>query len=246
MGVSKLAEMTWEEVAALDCGRAVAILPVGAVEAHGPHLPLATDVIIAQEMARRAAERLSDMGRPALLLEPVAYTPAGFAEGFPGTVSVSGEAVRGLIEGVARSLAAAGIRWLCLANSHLDPQNLRALRDVRAEGIGICFADKTRRRWAERLTEEFRSGSCHAGRYETSLVMAARPDLVRSARALLPRLLVPLAERIRGGATRFQEVGMERAYCGDPASATAEEGNRVFDLLADMIVADFLERSGEA
>lgn len=242
----KLAELTWEEVAALDRGRAVAILPVGAVEAHGPHLPLATDVIISQEMARRAAQRLAEMGRPALVLEPLVYTPARFAEGFPGTLSVSAATLRGLIEEIARGLAAAGIRWLCLANSHLDPENLRALRDIRAAGIEICFADKTRRRWVERLTEEFKSGSCHAGRYETSLVMAARPDLVRSLRLSLPNLRVPLAERIRGGAKRFEEVGMERAYCGDPALATAEEGDRVFDILADMIVTDFLERNREA
>jgi creatinine amidohydrolase len=240
VGVNKLAEMTWEEVRALDRGRAVAILPVGAVEAHGPHLPLSTDVIISLEMARRAAERLSDRGRPAVVLEPLAYTPAPFAAGFPGTLSVSMATLRGLVEEIARGLAAAGIRWLCLANSHLDPENLLALRGVQAEGIEICFADKTRRRWVERLTEEFKSGSCHAGRYETSLVMA-----VRAARTALPRLDVPLAERIRGGATRFEEAGMDRAYCGDPASATAEEGDRVYDLLADMIVTDFLERNRE-
>ncbi|HWN67087.1 MAG TPA: creatininase family protein, partial [Haliangium sp.] len=60
MPVLRLAEMTWEELRDVPRERAVAILPVGATEAHGPHLPLGTDVIIAEAMARRGAERLSD------------------------------------------------------------------------------------------------------------------------------------------------------------------------------------------
>jgi len=238
--------MTWEEAQALDKSTAVAILPVGAIEAHGPHLPLSTDVIISEEMARRAATRLSALGRQVVLLDPLTYTPAGFAEGFAGTISLSAETLRTTVREIAESLARAGLRWLCLANSHLDPENVSALRDVQVPGISICFADKTRRRWVERLTEEFKSGSCHAGQYETSLVLAARPALVRDSRRNLPKLGVPLAEKIRAGATRFEEVGMERAYCGDPAAATGEEGARVYDLLADMIVTDFLERNREA
>ena len=81
-----LAAMTWEE--ARDAGerRAAAILPVGAIEAHGPHLPLETDVIIAVAMARSAAERLMARGVATVLLPPLGYTAAGFAQGFAGTI----------------------------------------------------------------------------------------------------------------------------------------------------------------
>src|SRR6266699_6531059 len=81
MAVLDLAQLTWEEVRDLDRAKAVAILPVGAVEAHGPHLPLATDVIIAETMARAAAARLATHGYDAVLLPPLAYTAAEFAAG---------------------------------------------------------------------------------------------------------------------------------------------------------------------
>jgi creatinine amidohydrolase len=76
MAIRELAEMTWEEVRDLARGKAVAILPVGAVEAHGPHLPLGTDVIIAQAMARSGAARIEAQGMPAVILPPVSFTAA--------------------------------------------------------------------------------------------------------------------------------------------------------------------------
>jgi creatinine amidohydrolase len=69
----------------------VAILPTGAMEAHGPHLPLSTDVIIAEAMARDGAARLAARGMEAVLLPALAWTPAPFAAGFPGTLSIRPE-----------------------------------------------------------------------------------------------------------------------------------------------------------
>src|SRR5947208_15704086 len=88
MAVLDLAQLTWEEVRDLDRAKAVAILPVGAIEAHGPHLPLATDVIIAETMARAAAARLATHGYDAVLHPPLTYTAAEFAAGSPRTLSV--------------------------------------------------------------------------------------------------------------------------------------------------------------
>lgn len=242
--------MTWQEVAAVDKSNAVAILPVGAIEAHGPHLPLSTDVIIAQEMARRAGERLSREGWEVFLLPAACYTAAEFARNFPGTVNVERHTLQALITDVAECVRRAGVRWLCLANSHLDPANLRALHEVvefyeGAKGFRVVFMDKTKRRWVERLTDEFKSGSCHAGQYETSLVLAARPDLVRPGYRSLQKVLVNLAEKIRAGARSFEEVGASQAYCGEPAAASAEEGHRSYDALAEMLVTAFLERVHE-
>src|SRR2546425_10165 len=95
MAVLDFAHLTWEEVRDLDRTKAVALLPVGAVEAHGPHLPLTTDVVIAETMARAAAVRLATRGYDALLLPPLAYTAAEFAAGFPGTVSLRPAAAPG-------------------------------------------------------------------------------------------------------------------------------------------------------
>src|SRR5262249_60946917 len=104
-------------------------------------------------------------------------------------------------------------------------------------GVEIACPDVTRRRWAQMLTEEFKSGACHAGQYESSLVLSARPELVREEiRLALEPKLISLSQAIRAGAHSFIEIGGEQAYFGDPAAATAEEGDRGFDILAGMIV----------
>jgi creatinine amidohydrolase len=209
------------------------------VEAHGPHLPLGTDVIIAEAMARACAERLARDGVDALILPPLWYTAAGFADTFPGTVSVEGRTVSDLVIQVATSLARHDITTLAIANAHLDPAHLASLRTAAnspPEGSRIVFLDLTRRRVAERLTAEFRTGACHAGRFEGSVVLAERPDLFRDtvARSLDPNPS-SLSEAIRDGHQRFEDAGGPRAYFGWPADATEQEGRETIRVLGAML-----------
>jgi len=231
--------MTWDEVRDVDRRRAVVVLPVGALEAHGPHLPLATDVIIAEAMARECARRLDAEGDTVLLLPALWSTHAGFAAAFPGTVTVSPETVCSLVGDVAASLAEHGFLTLALANAHLDPGHLSSLRAAVASspsGLTIAFVDLTRRAVAERLTEEFRTGACHAGRFEGSVVLAEAPGLVRedTARTLAPNP-ASLSTAIREGATTFREAGGEEAYFGWPADATADEGRETVRILGALL-----------
>ncbi len=241
MPVTQLAHMTWEEVRDLERGHAVAILPVGATEAHGPHLPCGTDVIIAEAMAEAGAQKLAAGGYHALLLPPLAFTAAGFAAAFPGTISVRPETAAALLVDVATSLHRAGIATLAIANAHLDPDHLAALHAacdaIRDRGLmTVAFPDITRRPWAGRLTEEFRSGACHAGRYEGSIVMARAPDLVRDdIRLRLEANPRSLSEAIRDGKRTFKEAGGPRAYFGYPADATADEGRETVELLGAIL-----------
>lgn len=230
MAVRQLSHLTWQDVGGFDRERAVAILPIGALEAHGPHLPIATDVLIAEAMANTGADRLSARGFDVLLLPVLAYAAAPFAADFPGTLSPDPGALTLQIVGVAESLARHDFEMLALANAHLDPAHLAAIHAavtaVREAGrIRIVFPDVTQKPWAPRLTAEFRSGACHAGRYETSLVMAIRPDLVREAvREHLPPNARSLSAAIAAGQKSFVEAGGPRAYFGYPAEATVDEG----------------------
>ena len=239
MPILRLSDLTWEEVQRLDRGSVVVLLPVGAVEAHGPHLPLTTDGVIAEGMARTAAERLD---RAVLLLPPLPYTTAGYAAGFAGTISVQPGTVSALIVDIARSLSQHGFRTLALVNAHLDPAHLASLHvavaRIREENLlAVAFPDLTQKPWVLRLTEEFKSGACHAGQFEGSIVLAERPDLVREEiRAALPPNPVSLSTAIRAGRSTFEEAGGLRAYFGSPAAATAEEGRRTLQTLGGILV----------
>lgn len=240
MAVWELPDMTWEEARDRLRG-AVAVLPIGATEAHGPHLPLSTDVVIAGAMARAGAERLSQRGHAVVLLAALDYTAAPYASAFPGTISVRPETVTRLVVDIARSLAAHGARALAVANAHLDPAHLAALHAAvdRAEAEGlppVAFPDLTRRPWASRLGEEFRSGACHAGRFEGSVVLAEAPGAVREeVRAGLSPNPASLSVAIREGKRSFEEAGGPRAYFGWPADATAEEGRATVAVLGEIL-----------
>ena len=133
-------------------------------------------------------------------------------------MTIGEETLRALVLEIARSLAEQGFARIVLVNSHFEPEQVRTLREAVAElGPSARLLDLTRRRNAERLTEEFRSGSCHAGRYETSLVLADRPELVRAERrAGLESRMIDMPAAIAAGQTDFVAMGMDQAYCGAP------------------------------
>jgi creatinine amidohydrolase len=249
----ELAKLTYAEVEALLARpeQKIALLPTGSTEAHGPHLPIATDSIIAEEMARRAAEQLNARGFVAVRLPTLHYAVTDWAADFAGSAGISKDAARAVLLDLARRCAVMGFDATVLVNAHLEPDNIATLRGVvrEYEESGapgkLLFPDKTRRRNAERLTEEFQSGSCHAGQYETSLVLAVDPELVRADLAqALPEHVVPLHEHIARGAKSFADCGLEQAYCGDPAKASASEGHATYDALAAMVVDAVVETFG--
>jgi creatinine amidohydrolase len=250
MTVPRWADLTWEEARDLSRERLTAILPVGAVEAHGPHLPLGTDAVIAEGMARAGAERLAQAGVRAVLLPALPYTAAPFGAAFAGTLSMLPEVVVELLAALARELTRQGVAALAIANGHLDPAHLGALAEAAARArrdgsIPIVSPDLTRKPWALRLTDEFRSGACHAGRYEGSIVMAERPDLVRdSIMRSLPPNPASLSRAIRDGVRTFGDAGGPRAYFGWPADATAEEGRTTIDALGQILCDAVLEALG--
>jgi creatinine amidohydrolase len=237
--------LTSPEVAALrDGGRAaVLLLPVGAVEPHGPHAPLATDTIISDGVCRRAAQRLAaDPRVRVLILPPLQYGVTRYAAAFAGAVGVSPQTLHAAVVDLCRALVDQRLPRVVIVNNHFEPEHVQALRravdTVHAElGVRVGYLDLLRRAAAARLTEEFRAGECHAGRYESSLVLAERPALVDTAlAATLPRVAVNMAAAIRDGRNDFLAMGMTQGYCGSPAEATAAEGEATFATLTDLLV----------
>lgn len=247
--MTDLAKRTWMEARELFSAETIALLPIGSTEPHGPHLPLDTDVTIACAQAERAAATLEARGLRAVVLPSINYGLTNFTAGFAGTIGLRPGTLWALVEDVLTALEEQGVGRAILVNGHLEPEHVQVLRGVIKDfpgGTGpgnkmrlhALFADNTRRRWAQTLGEEFASGDCHAGRYETSIVLAADEPAVRAdVAAKLPEKSIHLIEKIQAGARSFKECGADEAYCGDPSAATSGEGDELIDSLAHMIVA---------
>lgn len=237
--MTAFADLTSPQVADLLAGprKPVLLLPVGAVEPHGPHAPLGTDEIISAGMCVRAAARLADDPDVRVLVLPTLnYGVTRFSAAFPGAVSVSEATLHALVVDVCGSLAAQGLSRVVLVNNHFEPAHVETLRKATTEA-GVAYLDLVRRKNASRLTQEFQSGACHAGQYETSLVLAEHSALVDTGlMASLPPVPVNMPAAMADGKADFVAMGMDRAYCGTPAAATVEEGQSTFDTLVDLLV----------
>lgn len=198
----RLGERVWTEVE-----RATVLVPVGSLEQHGPHLPLDTDARIAAAVARRAAE-------PTMLLAPpLAYGASGEHEGFAGTLSIGHAALRAVLVELGRSAGAWAAR-LVFVNGHGGnlPTVADAVVQLRKEGREVA--------WSGCVVPD---GDAHAGRTETSILLALDPSVVRldameagntaELRALMPVLT-------SGGVRAASSNGV----LGDPRTATAAEG----------------------
>lgn len=243
-----LADCTYTEIKdSLENGKPVAILPIGATETHGPHLPLQTDILLATEAAYRAASRLREDKIEVFVLPTVPYTVCQMGFGFAGTINIDPDTMVAFVREILVSLAQHGFRYICVNNAHLEPASIstwkRAVQEAReSSGAHIVYLDQREPRWADRMPNEFNAGDRHAGRYETGMVMAKWPELVREdIRQNLPPIKIDLPTAQAKGARSFQEAGAPQGYFGDPARATAQEGENAFQTLAEMLVITIKE-----
>lgn len=240
-----LADLSYTQVQELreQSRTTVLLLPVGSTEPHGPHSPLSTDPLISAGMCERAATRLADDGEiRALIMPSVDYGVTRYTRSFAGPIHVGEDTLHAMLVDICASAIGQGFAHVVIVNNHFEPEHVqtlhRAMDTIEARlGVTIGYLDLTRKERALRLTEEFRRGECHAGRYETSLVLADHPELVDAeVMARLPYVPVNLAAVIAEGQKEFVQMGLVEAYCGAPAEASAEEGRWIFDALTDMLI----------
>jgi creatinine amidohydrolase len=225
----------------------VILQPVGSVEPHGPHLSLITDTVISAGAAERGAAILYERGCAVRIAPAIPYGVTECARQFRGAVSIPADALTSFLRAVVDGYLNAGVSHVCLINNHLEPGHDRAVRAAidHTEGGRASVACPLTRRWARTLSPEFKSGACHAGQYETSIVMAMAPALVDDAtRVGLPAVDVSLSEKLGQGIDDFVDMGLDQAYAGAPAQASAEEGNELLDRLGTMVAVEVLEALG--
>ncbi|HYB44284.1 MAG TPA: creatininase family protein [Candidatus Methylomirabilis sp.] len=260
----QLAERTWPEARILARDpRTVVLLPLGAVEEHGPHLPLLVDWLGSEELARRMAPHLRRAGYRPVLAPAIPYGVSTLAADWSGTVSLSVATLRRLIVEVIQSLARHGFRRFVLANYQADPDHLRAMSQARRvlernRRLRVLYAGFAPGPRADRgmldprvlgLMQSPRP-ECewHSGEMETAVVLSRRPELVRRGIARrLPPVWLDFRGRLRAGARRFRDIdprARAAGYFGWPAAARPETGEKAMALRGKLIARDITEALG--
>lgn len=225
----------------------LAFLPVSPMEAHGPHLPLSTDVLTALHMCLDAQRKLEDEGVESLVASPINYCLADMASCFPGTTTIRYETLAAIVQDVCTGLAGWGFKRIMIVSGHAEPASIDAIKEG-AERVKAAYPDfkfhfsdffaKGLPLTYSFLRSEHPENDAHAGEIETSQIMYVHPELVdvKTARTLQPNnAWATLGEKIEAGARNFIEVGATDTYMGDPSVATAETGRRINDVVAGFI-----------
>lgn len=240
-------ELTWPEIREAAARGLVAVLPVGALEQHGPHLPLATDVLSASELGRLAVKRVPD---EAILLPPVCYSFSENQMDFPGTLTVEGGTLVQYVTEICTSLARHGFRKILLVNANPGnaPYLEAAARNVTNRTESLCALISWWGLIPGRLVRSLRAspsgGLEHAGEVETSIMLYLRGDLVRLSNAapdatfevssfFNPDPLSDAPAILHDVPSRFSVTGA----MGNPTTASAEKGKQFVEAAAGNLSA---------
>ena len=222
---------------------AIVIVPVAALEQHGPHLPVEVDTILGETIARQTASKALACGQPTLVL-PVIWT--GLSEhhmSFGGTVSLDFPAFSMLIEGVVRSVVRHGFKRIVLLNAHGGNENaLRTITDELTPKFGVPLVQFTY--WYAAAAPiakilEKQGGLQHACEAETAMMMAVRPELVAADRIGLAKsnATPSLSDVVGGGVYRWRTIASRSGsgVIGNPDAATPQKGERLFEAITDSL-----------
>lgn len=232
-------EMTSEEFGEWVSDDKVVIFPIGAVEEHGGHLPLATDSIQPIELAERVARKTG-----AIIIPPLKYGNCASTADFPGTISIRPETLKAIVVDILKELARHGVRNVLIISGHAGRTHIAAIKNaagdvVKTENIKVMALSDYDIVYKFRGEEDFPKDDGHAGMIETSRIMAIRPELVKEDRkGDIPDFPPYMVLR---DASRYFPTGA----MGYPERATADIGKRLNDFLVDEFVklVDILKRT---
>jgi len=234
-----LADRTWPEVGDYVKDESLAVVPVGSTEQHGPHLPLATDHLIAESLARDATDRTGMLCTPTV---KIGVSP--HHRQFHGTMWVDPPAFRDYMESLARNLTYHGIDRIIFVNAHGG--NINHLREVgrrlRDDGTAYALEWMWNDSIPDLVDELFAHNGPHGGPKETSMIQHIAPELVHEDQFERARDdgIVDLSEagtQVHGARTFYDSIDNTKSgVLGDQTDATSEKGAQLFEAAADQLV----------
>jgi len=234
-----LADRTWPELGEHVASESLAVVPLGSTEQHGPHLPLATDHLIAEHLAREATDRADVLCTPTV---NIGVSP--HHRQFHGTMWVDAPAFRDYMESLARSLSYHGFDRIVFVNAHggntvhLREVGRRLRDDDTAYAIEWMWNDSI----PELVDDLFAKNGPHGGPKETAMIQYIAPDLVRDEELESARdggiADLDEADVIVNGARTFYDSidSTENGVLGDQTDATAAKGERLFEAATDQLI----------
>ncbi|MGN0099484.1 MAG: creatininase family protein [Dietzia sp.] len=243
----RYADLTTVEAARVGAGDPIAVVPTGAVEPHGPHLPLATDLLVAEHVAARAVTAAAEAGTDAWLMPALGYTKSDEHAGFPGALWIGAETLFRQVVELGSALRASGFARVLFVNCHGGNSALLevALRELRRRHDLRTFLYAGR---AEPGPTE-RGMGIHAGWAETSMMLHLHPELVdmAAAEARVPDGVADCRHVGFTGPVRFGWLARDLSdtgVIGDPTGADADTGARLVAGHVDIVSAALAEIAG--
>lgn len=221
----EISKLTWKEIENLPKDT-IFFISISPLEAHGPHLPVSTDIEISKKIEKATMESVEKHGISCVSLPPLNAGVCKYLDEFPGTVSVNWRILYKMLFNIMNSFGKYGFKYFVIINFHMDLYHLKALhqaiKKIRKKEIMAC--EPISSYYFRNELFEKNEGEVHADVNETSLALYLFPEIVGSYNIKPFKIKFNLINSFKN----FKEIGANDAYIGSPCNATAEYGEKLF------------------
>ncbi|MEM1513958.1 MAG: creatininase family protein [Candidatus Thermoplasmatota archaeon] len=229
----KIEEMSWKEIDKISRD-AIIFISISPLEAHGPHLPVATDLFISKKIEEAVMEEMKKRGIEFFSLPSLPLGVCRYAENFPGTINIHWKNLYKILLDIFLSFSKHNFRYFLIFNFHMDVFHIKgihkAIKKARKMGIIACEPISTAY-FSGKLFEE-NEYEIHADKKETSLALYLFPELVKDYKIEDIKIKMHFLDFFK----TFEEIGAKNAYIGSPSLASKEYGENLFKKIVDLCI----------
>ncbi|MCD6171342.1 MAG: creatininase family protein [Thermoplasmata archaeon] len=227
----KFSDLNWKEVERLDKDT-IFFLTIGPIEAHGPHLPVATDFLIAKRVEEEVIKRID---YKSIVLPSIPFSTCKYLATFPGSISVSWHSIYKILLDIMKNLAFHDFKYLVICNFHMDLWHLKAIYKAifKVKKYGIRACEPISASYFNKKIFDDIEGEIHADEKETSLALYLFPELVGDYKSLKSfKVKIGLKDAFKN----FKKLGANDGYIGSPSNADKEKGKKYFEKLVNACI----------
>lgn len=220
----EISKLTWKEIENLPKDT-IFFLSVSPLEAHGPHLPVSTDIEISRRIEKATIEHVEKHGIKCISLPPLNAGVCRYLDDFPGTVSVNWKILYKMLLSIFDSFSRYGFKYFVIITFHMDLFHLKAIhKAIKKVKKEIIACEPISAYYFRNELFEKNDGEIHADVNETSLALYLFPEIIKNHSIKPFKIKFNLINSLKN----FKEIGADDAYIGSPGNATAEYGEKLF------------------